>query len=209
MFSLKQFFGKGQKFFTLLESAAQETVDSVNDLAAFMEAAPSSRQPDIISAHRDREGSLSERIREELVSTFVTELDRDDIESLADAFYRIPKAVDLFARHVIAAGSHVDQVDFSHQIKLMRRAAETMLDMTMELRHLNHLERAQTLYRKLRRLDAEAEEHRMELIGELYSGHYPPICALAIRDLYGLCEKIMSRCSGAGQVLMHIFLKNN
>ena len=209
MFSLHHFFLKGGKFFTLLEEAAQEGIDSTNDLAAFMEAAPASRQLEIISGHRANETRIARQISEELVLTFVTELDRDDIEALADAFYKIPKTVELFAKYVIAAGVHVRDVDFSRQIKLMAKATETLYAMTTELRHLRHLEHAQSLHKKLRRLDTEAEDNRMELLGDLYSGHYEPIRALAIHDLYKLCEKIMNRCTAVGNILMHIFLKNN
>lgn len=209
MFSLNHFFPKGEKFFTLLEEAAQESIDSVHDLAAFMEAPAASRQLEILSGHRDRETKIARQISEQLVTTFVTELDRDDIEALADALYKIPKTVELFAKYVIAAGSHLRDLDFSRQIKLMLKAVETIHAMTCELRHLRHLEHAQTLHKKLRRLDTEAEDNRMELLGDLYSGHYDPIRALAIHDLYKLCEKIMNRCSSVGGILMHIFLKNN
>lgn len=209
MFSLNRFFPKGEKFLTLLETAAQESIDSASDLAAFMEAAPASRQIEIISGHRDKETKISRQISEELITTFATELDRDDIEALADGLYKIPKTIELFAKYVIAAGGHLKEVDFSQQIKLIGKATETIHAMTCELRHLRHLEQAQNLHKKLRRLESEAEDMRMEQLGDLYSGKYQPIQALAIHDLYKLCEKIMNRCSAVGGTLMHIFLKNN
>jgi uncharacterized protein Yka (UPF0111/DUF47 family) len=49
----------------------------------------------------------------------------------------------------------------------------------------------------------------MGLLKDLYSGRYEPLRAMVIRDLYELMEKVIDRCRDAGNVVMHIVLKNS
>ena len=48
-----------------------------------------------------------------------------------------------------------------------------------------------------------------ELLKELYSGRYEATKAMVIRDLFELMEKAIDRCRDAGNVVIHIVLKNS
>jgi hypothetical protein len=49
----------------------------------------------------------------------------------------------------------------------------------------------------------------LDLLKDLYSGRYEAVKAMVIRDLYELMEKAIDRCRDAGNVVMHIVLKNS
>jgi uncharacterized protein Yka (UPF0111/DUF47 family) len=44
---------------------------------------------------------------------------------------------------------------------------------------------------------------------DLYNGRYEATKAMVIRDLFELMEKVIDRCRDAGNVVMHIVLKNS
>ena len=62
---------------------------------------------------------------------------------------------------------------------------------------------------KLQYIEGEADKLMIELLKDLYSGRYEAIRAIVIRDLYELMEKVIDRCRDAGNVVMHIVLKNS
>jgi uncharacterized protein len=62
---------------------------------------------------------------------------------------------------------------------------------------------------KLQYIEGEADKLMLELLKDLYSGRYEAIRAIVIRDLYELMEKVIDRCHDAGNVVMHIVLKNS
>ena len=56
-------------------------------------------------------------------------LEREDIQVLSNALYKVPKTVEKFAEHYIIAGPLVRGVDFSQQIRLLEQATDILLAM--------------------------------------------------------------------------------
>lgn len=90
-FSLQQLQGKGDKFFGLLEASADEAHASSQALAKVLRDPHHTASLEDCVLTRRKEKRLSEEIGAELVRTFVTGLDREDIEALSHALYNIPK----------------------------------------------------------------------------------------------------------------------
>ena len=97
MFSLQTIFGSGQQFYGLLDEAAAAAHDSAKALHAMMRAPD--RQPalDEFKLARTRERAASEKIGKALVDSFITPIEREDIEALGSALYKIPKQIEKFA----------------------------------------------------------------------------------------------------------------
>ena len=90
MFSLKKLLGKDDKFFDLLEASAEEARASTALLGRFLqEYAAKGRPPNIdeFVHSRRKDKHLTQQITEELCRTFVTPLEREDIEALAFALW--------------------------------------------------------------------------------------------------------------------------
>jgi uncharacterized protein Yka (UPF0111/DUF47 family) len=143
------------------------------------------------------------------VKTFVTGLEREDIEALALALYKIPKTVDKLAERITIGHQHLEGMDFLRQIEIMEQATDVVLAMVTQLRNMKDLEKIRELNDKLQYLEGEADKLMMGLLKDLYSGRYDPLRAMVIRDLYELMEKVIDRCRDAGNVVMHIVLKNS
>jgi uncharacterized protein Yka (UPF0111/DUF47 family) len=209
MFSLQQLFGKGDKFQSLLEEAAREANESARLLIQLIKTPGNSHNLDDLVLARRKEKKIGEQISEELVKTFVTGLEREDIEALSLALRKIPKTAEKFAERWVVAAPHLDGVDFGKQGEMMERATQVVFDMVKQLRDMQHLERAKEMNDKLQYLEGEADRLMLELLKELYSGKYEALRAMVIRDLYELMEKLIDRCRDAGNVVMHIVLKNS
>jgi uncharacterized protein Yka (UPF0111/DUF47 family) len=209
MFSFQQLFGKGDKFQALLEEAAKEANESARHVIQLLANPGNSRSMDELVLARRKEKKIAEQISEELVKTFVTGLEREDIEALSLALRKIPKTAEKFAERWVLAAPHVRDVDFARQGEMMLKATEVVLAMVTQLRDMEHLQRAKEMNDKLQYLEGEADRLMLELLKELYSGKYDALRAIVIRDLYELMEKVIDRCRDAGNVVMHIVLKNS
>lgn len=97
MFSLQTIFGKGDKFYGLLEASAEAALLSARALGKMLAEGAETPALDGFRMARRREKDLFAQINLELVNTFVTALEREDIEALAGALYKIPKTVEKFA----------------------------------------------------------------------------------------------------------------
>jgi uncharacterized protein len=209
MFSLQKLLGKEDKFFTLLEASAAEARASVQALVKLRKSLDQGLAKEEFACARRKDAEISEEISAAVYTTFVTALEREDVEALSSALYKIPKTVDKFAARVLAAPQHVKGIDFSNQISLLERATDTVLELVQSLRLGMDLERVKDLNDKLQFLESEADTHMMRLYEELFSGKYEPIQVLALKDLFELLEKVIDRCRDAGNVVAHIVLKSS
>jgi len=209
MFSLQRLFGKGDKFQDLLERAAKEANESARHVIQLLSNPQDTKSLDDLVLARRKEKKIAEQISEELVKTFITGLEREDIEALSLALRKIPKTAEKFAERWTLAAPHMQGVDFSKQGDMMVKATEVVLSMVAQLRDMQHLERVREMNDKLQYIEGEADKLMLTLLKELYSGKFDPLSAMVIRDLYELIEKVIDRCRDAGNVVMHIVLKNS
>ncbi|MFM2179118.1 MAG: hypothetical protein RL015_3216 [Verrucomicrobiota bacterium] len=207
MISLQKFFGKTDVFYDLLEASAEEARISIKALRALIAQQPAGRSLDDLILSRRKDKVITEKIDEALCRTFVSDLEREDVEQLANALYKIPKTVEKIAERIIIAPARVDAVDFTKHLTMMQDAADTVVLIVQELRKKLHLERVKDHNAKLQFIEGEADKLMLDMLRDLYSGKHEAVTVIYLKDLYDLMEKVYDRCRDAGNVVSHIVLK--
>ena len=208
MFSLKKLIGGEEVFFELLEKSAEEARESV-DLLERLLAKPEAGSLDEFALLRKKDKRITEEISERLTTTFVTPLEREDIEALSNALYKIPKTLEKFGERLLLCPERVRKVDFSRQAGLLLKAADVVLVMVRALRSSPDLEKVKEQNDRLQYLEGEADKLMVELLRDLYAGEKDAVSVIALKDLYDLLEKVIDRCRDSGNVIFHIVLKNS
>jgi uncharacterized protein Yka (UPF0111/DUF47 family) len=209
MFSLRKLLGQENKFFTLLEASAEEARSSVQTLVGLSKQLHKPVPVEELSDLRRKDKRITEQIRSAVYTTFVTALEREDIEDLSNALYKIPKTVEKFTERALLTPQLVKGVDFSRQIDLLEQAADLVLELVKSLRAGMNLDKVRDLNDRLQFLEGEADKRMMALYSDLFSGAHEPLAVIALKDLYELLEKIIDRCRDAGNIVAHIALKNS
>jgi uncharacterized protein Yka (UPF0111/DUF47 family) len=209
MFSLQRLLGKEDMFFGLLEASAEEAHTSVQALVKLSRALDKPVELEEFSRSRRKDKEITTTIRNAVYTTFVTALEREDIEALCNALYRIPKTVEKFGERILLSPQLVRGVDFSKQIDLLDQATDCVLQMVKSLRKGVNLEEIHTLNDRLQQVEGNADKAIMELYRDLFSGKYDPLQVIMLKDLYELLEKVTDRCRDAGNVISQIVLKNS
>ena len=208
MFSLQTIFGSGQQFYTLLDEAAQAAHDSAKALHTMMKA--TDRQPalDAFKLARLRERAASDKIGKALVDSFITPIEREDIEALGSALYKIPKQVEKFADRYSLAIQHLEGIDFAPRAAMLEQAASVVVEMVHEIKKMN-IDRMTSLNEKLRAIENEADRLMLELYRDLYSGKLDSQQMFLLKEFFEILEKAIDRCREAGVVAYQIILKNS
>ncbi len=208
--SLRKLLGKDEKFFDLLEASAEEAKSSTALLARYLatidDPAKRGRLDDFILSRR-KDKRITSQITEELCKTFVTPLEREDIEALSLALYRIPKGVEKIVERLSIYPGPVPQAHFVHQVALIEQAAEAVIFMVKQLRLGTRLEKIQDANGRLQHAEGEADKLMLEFLKDLYNGPYDPKQFVVLRELYEMLEKVIDRCRDAGNVVFQIVLK--
>src|SRR5882724_4129721 len=186
MFSLQRILGQEYKFFSLLEASAREAHASVQALVKLSKALDQPKVLDDLGHSRQKDRQITKEISTAVYTTFITALEREDIEALSNALYKIPKTVEKFSERVRIAPHFVQGIDFSTQISLLERATDIVLEMVRALRNGMDLEKVKDLNEKLQYLESEADKHMMSLYKDLFDGRHDPLRVIALKDLYEL-----------------------
>jgi len=208
MFSIRKFLGHDEKFFDLLEASAQQADSSVHHLVALLgklehHDSPQSLDEFVHSRRKDKQ--ITQELTEQLCKTFITPLEREDIQALAAALYKIPKTVE----KILIFPADLHGRSFKKHLELLDQAAEAVLAMVKELRKGTNIARAREMNARLQTIEGDADKLELELLHDLYHGQYETKQIIFLRDLYDLLEKVIDRCRDAGNVILQVVLKHS
>ena len=208
MFSLQTIFGSGKQFYVLLDDAAQAAYDSAKALHTMMREGESLPALDAFKLARLRGRASSEKIGQALVDSFITPIEREDIEALGSALYKIPKQVEKFADRYSLAIQHLEGIDFAPRAAMLEQAASVVVEMVHEIKKMN-IDRMTSLNEKLRAIENEADRLMLELYRDIYSGRLDHLQMFLLKEFFEILEKAIDRCREAGVVAYQIVLKNS
>jgi uncharacterized protein Yka (UPF0111/DUF47 family) len=210
MFSIRKFLGHDTKFFDLLEASAQQADASVHHLIALLgkleqHDSPQSLEEFVSSRRKDKQ--ITQELTEQLCKTFVTPLEREDIQGLGAALYKIPKTVEKIGERILICPGDLHGRSFKKHLELLDQAAEVVLAMVKELRKGTDAASAREKNARLQTIEGDADKLELELLRDLYHGDYDAKHIIFLRDVYELLEKVIDRCRDAGNIILQIVLK--
>jgi len=209
---LKKLMGRNEVFFDLLEEGAEEARVSVDLFSKFLLQMDEGKQPagldDFIQARR-KEKRIRHLMTEALSRTFVTPLDREDLEALSVALYRIPKQVEKIVERLSIFPGRVPHEMFSRQAELMNQAAVALEFMVKQLRKGTTLESIRGANDRLQYAEGEADKVMLEQLKELYSGPCTAKDLVILQKLFEMVEQAVDRCRNAGNIVVQVALKHS
>ena len=210
MFSISKLLGHDEKFFDLLEASAQQADSSVHQLIDLLAKVEQGKPLESVAAFaesRREDKRITQELTEQLSKTFITPLEREDIQGLAAALYKIPKTVEKIGERVLICPEDLHGLSFKKQVELLDQAAETVLAMVKALRKGMDIGTAREMNDKLQTIEGNADKLELELLHDLYHGDYEAKHMIFLRDLYELLEKVVDRCRDAGNIILQVALK--
>ncbi|MFT4175170.1 MAG: DUF47 family protein [Luteolibacter sp.] len=158
---------------------------------------------------RKKDKVIKQEISDLLVKTFVTALEREDIEELSTKLYKIPKTVEKFVERYLISQDKVRTVDFKKHAEMLDEATGIVVEMIQTLKKGMDIVRIKELNDRLQTIEGDADDLMLECLRDLYSGKYDPLLVVIVSNLYDLLEKIFDRCRDVGNVVKQIAYKNS
>jgi uncharacterized protein Yka (UPF0111/DUF47 family) len=209
MFSLQRLFGKEDRFLDLLEASAKEAQKSAVALIKFLENVHAARTLDDFIVSRRAQKRIADQIAVELSVSFVTSIEREDIQALAYRLYKIPKTVEKIAERIMISPHWVDGSAIAPQAISLGKATDTLLLMVQALRGKTQLAKIKNHNQQLQTIEGEADKMLNELLRDLYTKPHDPLKVIFLKEAYELLERAVDRCRDAGNVINQIVLKSS
>jgi uncharacterized protein len=123
MLSLESFFSKASTFSRLFESSAEEVRKSALTLSELLKSPRVEFNIENFSQLREQNNRINEEIASLLCQSFITPLEREDLEALSQALYQIPKTIEKFSGRVILSKDSLPVEIYDRQVKILEQAA--------------------------------------------------------------------------------------
>lgn len=209
---LQRLFGHDDKFYRLLETSAGEPqigAAALSRLVAHISAGETQPIMGEIDQSRRKHKRLAREIGSQLFLTFATPLEREDIEGLSDALYKISKSIEKIGERLLIRppGLNVDRI--VRQVTLLEQGTDLVAKMVAQLPSKSHAEAIGDGFERIQAIEGDADRIMNEMLRDLYQGDDDARTVVFWKDIYELMEKAIDRCRNAGGVLFEIVLKNS
>lgn len=144
-----------------------------------------------------------------LNSTFVTPIDREDIQILASMLRKISKKIG-------QAMLTMNVYKIEHCTEELVQQADTVLKATKELIKivgmLKTLSRTTEIAESreyMKEIETLGDEVHYRALNKLFSGEFDSLEVIKLRDIYKILESAMDKCNAVSDVILNIALKNS
>lgn len=209
MISLKRIFGHDEKFYDLLEESADEAKNSASLLVRLLPKIDQHLAEPLaeLAQSRRKHKRITTEITTQLCRNFVTPLEREDIEALSHALYRIPKNIEKIGELLHIAPLKITSDRIARQVSVLEQAAVAVSSMVHALRKKAPVEDISGTFDRLQTLEGDADKLMTEQLRELYQSTADAKEIIVLKDIYELLEKVIDRCRDAGNVAFQVVLK--
>ncbi|MBR1754544.1 DUF47 family protein [bacterium] len=144
-----------------------------------------------------------------LNSTFVTPIDREDIQLLASMLRKISKKIG-------QAMLTMNVYKLEHCTEELKQQADTILKATKELikivgmlKTLSRTKEITESREAMKEIETLGDEVHYRALNKLFSGEFDSLEVIKLRDIYKILESAMDKCNAVSDVILNIALKNS
>lgn len=196
-------------FYEMFESAAKNCYDMAFLLnEAMLEGITEDR---IIKARtlKHRGSNLERETTSMLNSTFITPIDREDIQILASMLNKITKklAQVLLNLNVYRVAFFTDEL--KQQVKTILKAADELTRSVGLLKTLSKTKEITLSREMMKEIETLGDDIHYRAMDKLFSGEFEALEVIKLREIYKALENAMDKCYGVSDVILSIALKNS
>lgn len=209
MLSVQRILGRPKQFFGLLQQSASlgaEAASALRSITANHEAAPPLH---VLQETRRKDKQVIGELEKLLAMTFVTPIEREDIEVVAQQLYRIPKKIEKFAEIYAIVAPHDLKLDLTIPVQMLESAARIVLEMTIALSKAAKPASVKALDARLSQLEADSGAVISESLRKLYVEGRNPLHAIMAHDLFRALTTCIDACRSSGRCIALVTLKNS
>lgn len=199
------------RFYTLFEEAAEVCELSAQLFYQIVNSDPKEREACLVhnTSYKKRAVDALEGSLTLLNSSFITPIDREDIQLISTLLYKCTKSI-------LKACSNLRNYNIDSYNDFVKNQAEILIKSTEELRKIiavfrngSSLGEVTQCSRRIKEIENKGDEILASATKELFSGKYDAIYVLKLRDIYKGIENAVDRCSIISDLIMSVVLKHN
>lgn len=158
---------------------------------------------------KHRGSGLEREITRKLNDTFVTPIDREDIQALSTMLNKITKKiVQAFMNlNVYRLEKYTDEL--LQQAKAIEKATNELMTSVNLLKTISKTKEIAASHETMKEIESLGDDILHRAMDKLFSGEFEALEVIKLRDIYKVLESAMDNCFSVSNAVLNIALKNN
>lgn len=208
---LSAFTPKEPKFFPILKEMSTVMISASEIMIEFLKNYSHETANDYYLKIKEQEkkgDSLSDKVFEELNSTFITPFDREDIHNLANKLDDVTDIVNSCAKKIVLYNPKQMPESAVELALVLNKCAKTISSAVDELNILKKSPKDVKGYcKKLQHLEHEADEMYEKFLIELFENEKDAIEVIKLKEIMSELEKSTDVAEHVGKIIQTIIVK--
>ena len=199
------------KFFELLESGAVNLSHGAKALQTFGKLTDDAERLSFSKEIKEIEhkgDEITREIFEQLVKSFITPIEREDIIALASCIDDVLDAIEFFSDRVILyrvgkLGEFIPQM-----MDFIAKAVDRIETAMHLLRHMHRFDEIRQCALDIHKLETECDHVYHLALAQMFREEWAPLDVIKFKEIYEDLEGAMDMCDDAGKVLANVVIRN-
>ena len=158
---------------------------------------------------KHRGANLERETTRNLNSTFVTPIDREDIQSLASMLNKITKKIAQAIMNLNIYKIANCTEELLQQSRTALKATDELMRGVSLLKSITRLKEITASHESMEEIESLGDDILYQAMNKLFSGEFNAIEVIKLRDIYKGIESAMDKCFSVSDAILNIALKNN
>jgi len=198
-----------EEFYTLFEDAATNCRETARLFCRTCEEGVSNVTLEKARHLKHESNDIVKSIIRKLNHTFITPIDREDIQSLANLLNKITRRIvkACFNLHVYRIQSATQSLE--SQVDSLMKAAEQLLPVIQLIRNTSQVEKATKLNNQMKEIESKGDDIINEAMAKLFSQPLLPLEVMKYREIHKDIESALDLCYVVSDEVLNILLKHS
>lgn len=158
---------------------------------------------------KHRGSGLEREITRKLNDTFVTPIDREDIQALSTMLNKITKKFvqALMNLRVYRLTKYTDEL--LQQSNAITKATDELMTSVNLLKTISKTKEIAASHETMKEIESLGDDILHRAMDKLFSGEFEALEVIKLRDIYKVLESAMDNCFSVSNAILNISLKNN
>ena len=198
-----------EEFFTFFEDAANNCMEAAQLFYTISEEGVSGIALEEARRLKQQSNATAKSILRKLNSTFITPIDREDIQNLANLLNKITKRIVRACSNL-----HIYQVDSTTpniklQVAALKEAADELIPIIRLIRNTSQVDEATTLNNRMKEIESKGDEILNQTMAYLFSQTLIPLDVIKYREVHKDIESALNCCYDVSDEVLSIVLKHS
>ena len=196
-----------EEFFALFEEAASNCTETAKLFCRVSEEGVNDAVLEEARLLKQTSNAIAKSTLRKLNSTFITPIDREDIQSLANLLNKITKRIvrACFNLHIYQIDGKTPNLEL--QVANLMEAVNELVPIVRLIRHTSHVDEATNLNSRMKEIESKGDEILNQTMAKLFSQALLPLDVMKYREIHKDIESALNCCYDVSDEVLGVVLK--